>query len=157
MAPELNAAFIHAVRHAGQEAITYRIPAGLREVRGKRVAVVDDVINAGSAVRGTAAEVRASAGAVVVIAALLVLGDAADSFATAQGVPVVTLSRRPVGLWEAAACPLCVPVMRLLRSHHSRLLKKRQDVRAPHRDALLPARETAVTLLRHRAERRVHL
>ena len=49
---------------------------------------MDDVINAGSAVRGTAGKCGQGAGAVVVIAALLAPGDAADSFATAQGVPL---------------------------------------------------------------------
>src|SRR5215203_1484871 len=52
IAAELDAAFVHAERAVHQNAVTYRIPAGLRgHVRGERIAVVDDVINAGSAVR----------------------------------------------------------------------------------------------------------
>jgi hypothetical protein len=39
--------------------VKYRIPPALRsQVRGKRVAIVNDVINAGSAVRGTFLDLR---------------------------------------------------------------------------------------------------
>jgi len=61
VASELNLEYSYAERFArassdGLFSAGYRIPEALREsVRGKRVAIVNDVINAGSAVRGTAA------------------------------------------------------------------------------------------------------
>jgi len=94
--------------------IEYRLPGALREqVRGRRVAVMDDVISAGSAVRGTAADLRACGAEPVVINSLLVLGDAAERFSAAEGLPLERLARRESNLWEPAACPLCaagVPV-----------------------------------------------
>jgi orotate phosphoribosyltransferase len=108
IAAVLDVEFVHADRISHQNAVTYRIPAGLREhVRGKRVGIVDDVINAGSAVRATAAEVRACGGTVVTIGALLVFGDVAGAFAKAEAIALESLARRPAGLWEPGACPLC--------------------------------------------------
>jgi orotate phosphoribosyltransferase len=119
IAAELDVVFVYAERSADQSSVTYRIPAGIRaHVREKRVAVVDDVINAGSAVRGTVAEVRALGGAVVVVGALLVLGDASYAFAAAENVPLVSLFQRAVGLWESTSCPLCdagMPLEGLIR------------------------------------------
>jgi orotate phosphoribosyltransferase len=119
IAAELGTAFAHAERTAAPRgdslySAAYRIPAGLRPaLAGKRVAVVDDVINAGSAVRGTVADVRACGGTVVVLGALLVLGTAAAEFAATENIPLESLSHRPSGLWVPADCPLCaagVPV-----------------------------------------------
>ena len=58
---ELEAQFFYAERFISlPDRVRYRIPDGLRPlVRGKRVAVVDDVVNAGSAVRATVADLRA--------------------------------------------------------------------------------------------------
>jgi len=68
--------------------VTYRLPGGLRErVRGKTIAVVDDVINAGSAVRGTLAELRACGATPMAVGALLVLGSAAASLCACQAIP----------------------------------------------------------------------
>lgn len=88
--------------------VHYRVPDGLRpHIRGKAVAVVDDVINAGSAVRGTWADLLACAAKPVAVGALLVLGDAASDFAAANNVPLASLVRRPSNLWRPADCPLC--------------------------------------------------
>ena len=66
----------------------YRVPAPLHEgLRGKRVAIVNDVINAGSAMRGTFADLQNCGAVVVDISALLVFGTAADAAITAQGLP----------------------------------------------------------------------
>ncbi|MGB9198155.1 MAG: phosphoribosyltransferase, partial [Terriglobales bacterium] len=62
VASELNARFCYSERfmrpdHDGLFPAGYRIPASLRRtVKGKRVAIVNDVINAGSAVKGTYAD-----------------------------------------------------------------------------------------------------
>jgi orotate phosphoribosyltransferase len=86
----------------------YRVPASLREgLRGKRVAIVDDVINAGSAIRGTFADLEECGAKVVAISALLVLGPAAAQFAANKNVPLHHLATLPNNLWTASECPLC--------------------------------------------------
>lgn len=88
--------------------VEYRLPSAIRAaIRGKKVAVVDDVINAGSAVRGTLADLQACGAHLAAIGALLVLGSAASSLAATCGVPLVSLAALPVGLWIPAECPLC--------------------------------------------------
>ncbi len=89
-------------------AVTYRLPGGLRErVRGKSVAVVDDVVNAGSALRGTVAELRACGARPAAAGALLVLGSAAASWCAGQGLPLETIAALPNEIWAPAECPLC--------------------------------------------------
>src|SRR4051794_40327382 len=65
VAAELDAAFAYAERRAPARggalyAVEYRLPAALRSrASGKAVAIVDDAINAGSAVRATHADLLA--------------------------------------------------------------------------------------------------
>jgi orotate phosphoribosyltransferase len=87
---------------------TYHLPPALaRRVRGRRVAMVDDVMSAGSALRGTFAELRAHGAEPVAAGALLVLGTAGDLYFAAQGVPVTAAARSDYALWTPAECPLC--------------------------------------------------
>jgi orotate phosphoribosyltransferase len=89
-------------------AVQYRIPAALRDhIRGKAVAVVDDVISAGSAVRGTVADLQAAGARPVALGALLVMTRAAATFATAQAIPLAHLAYMDPGIWLPAGCPLC--------------------------------------------------
>ena len=77
-------------------------------MRGKRTAIVDDVINAGSAVRGAADDLQACGVRVVAIGALVALGSAASTFAASKAVPLETLSHLSKNaLWEPSSCPLC--------------------------------------------------
>lgn len=87
---------------------TYEVPAVLRPaLRGARVVIVDDVVNAGSATRSTIAAVRAAGGYPVVLAAMLRLGDSAVELATREDIELVSLYAWPGTLWEPAACPRC--------------------------------------------------
>jgi orotate phosphoribosyltransferase len=87
---------------------SYRVPAALVErVAGKRLAIVDDVMSAGSALRGTYADLQARAATCVVVGALLVLGSTGAGFFAGAGVPVEATARRDFELWEPARCPLC--------------------------------------------------
>ncbi len=87
----------------------YRVPAPLREkLRDQRVAIVDDVINAGSAMRGTFDDLQDCGATVVAISALLVLGAAASAFASSKGVPLLSAATLPNNLWVPSECPLCV-------------------------------------------------
>lgn len=86
----------------------YRVPRGLRSaVRGKRVALINDVINAGSAVKGTFVDLQSCEAHVVAIASLLVLGNSAEEFAARHRIPLVSLSELPNCLWAPESCPLC--------------------------------------------------
>jgi orotate phosphoribosyltransferase len=86
----------------------YRVPDALRErLRGRSVAIVDDVINAGSATRATLADLRACGAWPVAIGALLVLGSAAGELAAGEGLVLESVAALPNMLWEPAACPLC--------------------------------------------------
>ncbi len=86
----------------------YQLPPGQRShVRDQRVAVVDDVISAGSSVRATIAELTDAGASIVAVGALLVLGDAALSYFGTQSLPVESLDHRELALWEPAGCALC--------------------------------------------------
>lgn len=86
----------------------YRLPADLRRrVGGERVAVVDDVISAGSSVRATAEALSSAGASVVAVGALLVLGDAASAHFAEQGIPVEAVGRADFSLWAPDDCPLC--------------------------------------------------
>ena len=99
---------------AGLFKAEYQLPPGLRgRVRGEQIAVVDDVISAGSSVRATVAALTEAGASTAVVAALLVLGDAALAHFAERGVPVEALERRDFVLWKPGDCPLCragVPV-----------------------------------------------
>ncbi len=71
---------------------------------GRRVAIVDDAINAGSAVAAAAEAITAAGSRIVAVAALLTLGAAP---ATIAGIPVRSLTTVPSRLWPAATCPRC--------------------------------------------------
>ena len=78
-----------------------------RDLRGRRVALVDDAINAASAVRSTWSDLRDGGADLVALGALMVLGSPAAAFAAERGVPLrclVTLRNRA---WEPSQCPLC--------------------------------------------------
>jgi len=82
-----------------------------RLVRGKRVLVVDDVINTGHSVRQTVEAVRACGGTVTRAAALV---DRGNVSAASLGVERYDyLLEHDIPDWKAAECPLCkqgVPV-----------------------------------------------
>ncbi|HKC51365.1 MAG TPA: phosphoribosyltransferase family protein [Myxococcota bacterium] len=86
----------------------YRIPRALRpELAGKRVAVVNDVINAGSAVRATLADLASCGARPVALGALAVLGKRAAELAAGANLALETLAEFPNALWEPVECPLC--------------------------------------------------
>ena len=76
-----------------------------RLVAGKRVLVVDDVVNTGLSGRQTASAVRQAGGEVVAIAALV---DRGNVNAETLGVPeYVFLLEYDIPDWPVADCPLC--------------------------------------------------
>ncbi len=113
VAAELDVEFYYAERilHApgdASSAVQYRLPSALRpRVRGKSVTIVDDVINAGSAVRGTYADLQACGARPVAIGALLVLGSPASSFAADRNVALESIAHLANDIWAPPECPLC--------------------------------------------------
>ena len=113
VAEELDVEFSFAQQFARAQGdslypLGYRIPEALRPgLRDRRTAIVDDVINAGSAVRGALADLRACEARPVAIGSLLVLGPSASDFAASEGVSLENLWALPRHLWEPSACPLC--------------------------------------------------
>jgi orotate phosphoribosyltransferase len=82
-----------------------------RLVAGRRVLVVEDILNTGGSVKDAVAAVRAAGGDVVAVAALVNRGGVT---ASDVGVPaLVALLDVALDAWDAEACPLCragVPV-----------------------------------------------
>ena len=93
---------------AGLYAARYRIPDALRDrLRGRSVAVVDDVVNAGSATGATIADLRACDTRPVALGALLVLGEGAARLADEEGLALASVAALPNDIWAPADCPLC--------------------------------------------------
>ncbi len=110
---ELGCDFIYAERFAdatreGLYPVEYRLPKSLQPtVKGKRVAIVNDVVSAGSAVRGAFSDLQALGARVVAIGALLALGDSIAAFAAEHHIPLELLQQMPHNLWTPSQCPLC--------------------------------------------------
>ena len=86
----------------------YVLPPAFRSrVGAKRVAMVDDVMSAGSALRGTFTELRVYGAVPVVAGALLILGDKGAEFFKEHSVPVEAVAREAFPTWTPAECPLC--------------------------------------------------
>ena len=93
---------------AGLYRARYRLPAAFGpRVRDRRVGLVDDVMSAGSALRGTYVELVAHGARPVVAGSLLALGSVGADFFAARGVPVEAVARDAYQLYEPPACPLC--------------------------------------------------
>jgi len=103
----LGAAFLPAYHEPGPPA-RYRLPRVARdEIAGWRVAVVDDAVNAGTAVQASCQELRAAGAVPVAVAALLALGPGATAITGRLGLPFHALTALPSHAWPAHACPLC--------------------------------------------------
>ncbi len=86
----------------------YRIPSEIRRLmRGQRIAVVDDVMSAGSSVRATASAAAAAGATIGAVGTLLVLGTVGLDYFAGLGIPVESLGQRDFALWAPPACPLC--------------------------------------------------
>jgi orotate phosphoribosyltransferase len=112
IAEELGVEFAFAERFVtnrpGLYPVDYRIASSLRgEIRGRRVAVVDDAISAGSAVRATLADLASCGATPVVLGALLLIGPRATGLATETQLPIVSLMDLPNHVWTPSECPIC--------------------------------------------------
>jgi uncharacterized protein (DUF849 family)/adenine/guanine phosphoribosyltransferase-like PRPP-binding protein len=86
----------------------YTIPEAVRgHAAGRTFAIVDDVVNAGSATRATYAALLDAGARPVAVAALLTLGTAVPRFAQEHGLRLESLAGLPHRLWEPGECPGC--------------------------------------------------
>jgi orotate phosphoribosyltransferase len=109
IAAEMGAGFVFAERFVSETgAVHYRVPASLREgLHGRRVLLVDDAVNAGSAWLSTLTDLEDCHSELAGLACLLTLGEAAPQIARQRGVPLLTLASLERGMWAPEACPLC--------------------------------------------------
>lgn len=86
----------------------YRLPAAFENrIAHARVAIVDDVMSAGSSLRATYAALRERGIEVVAVGALMVQGHRGIEFFTAENVPVEAVVRDELQMWAPKECPLC--------------------------------------------------
>jgi orotate phosphoribosyltransferase len=120
VAANLGAEFYFTDREAppnadGMFRVSYPLRPSLGAlVRGHRVAIVDDVVSAGSASRGTYTSLEAAGATPVVVGALLLVGQTARRHFEAVGVAVVAVDETEGALWTPDECPLCkagVPIV----------------------------------------------
>jgi orotate phosphoribosyltransferase len=112
LAERMGVDFAHAERIAsprdGLFRAEYRVPPALgARLAGRRVAIVDDVMSAGSSLRATHTALTTYGAIPVVVGALLVLGSAGASYFEANGLPVVSAGRAEHESWTPNECPLC--------------------------------------------------
>jgi orotate phosphoribosyltransferase len=83
-------------------------PAFQGRARARRVALVDDVMSAGSSLRATGEELRSYGAIPVAVGALMILGDVGERhFTETQGLPVEAVVRDELEVWVPSDCPLC--------------------------------------------------
>ena len=110
---ELGCDFVNAERFAdatrgGLYPVEYHLLRVLQPlVRGRRVAIVNEVINAAAAVRGAFFDLQELGARVVAVGALLALGEAISEFAVEHDLKLELLGRMPNNLWIPSNCPLC--------------------------------------------------
>jgi len=114
VARQLGVTFAYSEWILDSDIVRYVLPAAHRSlVEGRRVAIIDDVINAGSATSGTFHALVSAGARTVAIGALLILGSTIDRFAQAHGLQLLSCARRESNLWLPDACPLCARGMPL--------------------------------------------
>jgi orotate phosphoribosyltransferase len=102
----LTAAFLPGYRSPGELAGYHLgpVPGG---IGGWRVGIVDDAVNAGTAVAACAAEIRDHGAVPVAVTALLALGDANELIPEQLGLPFYPAATLPSQTWPAGRCPRC--------------------------------------------------
>src|SRR2546425_1060197 len=113
VAEQCGVAFAFAERFAPPPSdalyqVRYGVPDALRSrVRGATVAIVNDVTNAGSAVRGTYEDLVACGAQPVAFGTLIALGGWSSTFAADHNLALEALERLGNNLWTPGECPLC--------------------------------------------------
>ena len=106
VADRLGIAFLAGYRSPTVVA-RYQLPPVPGGIGGWRVAVVDDAVNAGTAIAACLEELRGRDAVPVAVAALLALGEASTMVPASLGVPFYAAGTMPSRAWPAQECPLC--------------------------------------------------
>lgn len=89
-------------------AVRYHLPPNTgHRLLGKRLALVDDVMSAGSSLRATLTAVESHGAIPIVIGTLYVLGGTGAEFFKERGLRVETTGRTAFETWRPQECPLC--------------------------------------------------
>lgn len=113
IAAELGVAFAYSAPEPASSngalfSVVYRLPPTVAPLLiGKRVAIVDDVVNAGSALRGTFRALIEAGAKPAAAGALAVLGDSVSPFLEQEGLALERLANLSNPLWAPSECPLC--------------------------------------------------
>jgi orotate phosphoribosyltransferase len=108
LAAEMGIGFVFAERVSDNRTTRYRIPDSLRKVvSGRRVLLVDDAINAGSALLSTLKDLSRCGARLAGFACLIALGEAASRIAVQNRVALYRLGSFERGMWVPEDCPLC--------------------------------------------------
>jgi orotate phosphoribosyltransferase len=102
----LGVAFLAGYRWPGERA-GYHLPTVPGGIGGWRVGVVDDAVNAGTAVVACLEELRGRGAVPVAVAALVSLGEASTMVQARMRVPFYPASTVPSRAWPAEQCLLC--------------------------------------------------
>jgi orotate phosphoribosyltransferase len=116
LATRLGVAFLPGYRAAASPP-GYRLPGVPGGIEGWRVALADDAVNAGTAIRACDGELRRSGAVPVAVAALLALGPAEATVKNAMGLPLHAVATLNSQAWPAATCPLCASGTALNEAH----------------------------------------
>ena len=93
---------------AGLYGARYRLPRAFHaRVTGTRIAIVDDVMSAGSALLGTFSELQSHGAIPAVAGALLTLGSTGSDLFAQRGIAVEAVVREKYELWAPETCPMC--------------------------------------------------
>lgn len=93
---------------AASFSVRYQLPPGVgHRLLGKRVALVDDAMSAGSSLRATMMAIESHGGIPIVVGALCVLGTVGADFFKERGLRIETTARVPFETWRQPECPLC--------------------------------------------------
>jgi len=120
VAESLGIDFLYTERHVKASLgapyeVSYTLPHAIRGAAvNRRVAIVDDVINAGSAVTKTYGELRAHGAHPVAFACILTVGGPSPKRLPGEYPPIVSLEHLTSSLWKPGACPLCQSGMPLV-------------------------------------------
>ena len=111
VAHALTIGFVSAERHVvAGAAPRYLIPQTQHPVvAGKRVIIVDDAINAGSATLACHREIVALGGQVIGVASVIIRESAVAEMRERLGVPIEAIQVIPWHIWAPDACPHCKP------------------------------------------------
>lgn len=113
VAQELDIEFFYTERivhpeNKGLFPVEYLLPKSFGQaIKGKRIGIIDDVVSAGSATKGTYESLRKSGANIVVAGSLLLVGDMMNDFLKEKHIAFETLEKIPNHTWLPQDCPLC--------------------------------------------------